>query len=65
MANGVPVLRHHDIGEAFGDAIDHRNDLLAILHGEAATRQEAVLNVDHEQGRRLIGLDRARRPKLF
>ena len=41
------------------------NDLLAVLHGEAAAGQEAVLDIDHQKRRCVIGLDRSRRPKLF
>ena len=63
--DGMPVLRHHDIGKALGDAVDHRNDLLAVLHGEAAARQEAVLDIDHQQRRCVVGLDRAAAQSCF
>ena len=59
MAGGVPVLRHHHIGKALGDAVDDGNDLLAVFHGEAAAGQETILHVDHQQRRRVIELDRA------
>jgi hypothetical protein len=60
---GVPVLRHHDIGKTLGDAIDHGNDLLAVLHRETAAGQEAILNIDDQQRRRVIDLDGSGSPK--
>ena len=64
MAGGMPVLRHHDVGEALGDTIDHGNDLLAVLNGEAAAGQETILDIDDQKRLCLIGLDRGRRPNL-
>jgi hypothetical protein len=58
MARGVPVLRHHHIGKALGDAVDDGNDLLAVFDREAAARKETVLHVDDEQRGSLIRLDR-------
>ena len=60
---GVPVLRHHHIGKALGDAVDHGNDLLAVFHGEAAAGQETILDIDHQKRRGVIGLDRSCRLK--
>src|SRR5215216_1987177 len=62
MARGVPVLRHHHIGKAFGNAVDDGNDLLAVFDREAAAGQETVLHVDDEQCGSVIWLDR-RGPK--
>jgi len=45
----MPVLRHHHIVEAFGDAVDYRNHLIAVFHRQAAAWQEAVLHVDNNQ----------------
>ena len=63
MARRVPVLRHHDVGKALGEPVDDRHDLIAVLHREAAARQEAILHVDDEQCRRIVDLDRGRRPE--
>src|SRR5258705_13906021 len=49
MARRMPVLRHHDIGEALCDPVDHRDDLLAVFNGQAAAGQETVLDIDHQQ----------------
>jgi hypothetical protein len=61
VANWVPILRHHHIFEARGDAIDDRDDLIAILHRKAASRQEAILHVDHQQHRIAARYDLLRR----
>jgi hypothetical protein len=63
MACGVPVLRHHHIGKTLGDLVDHGNDLLAVLYGEAAAGQETVLDIDHQKRRRVVRLDRCCRPQ--
>ncbi len=63
MAVGMPVLCHHHIRKTLGDAIDDGNDLLAVLHGEAAAGQEAVLHIDDQKCGSVIGLDRRRRPQ--
>jgi hypothetical protein len=63
VAGGVPVLRHHHIGKTLGDAIDDGNDLIAVFDGETAAGQEAVLDIDDDERRSLVGLDRSR-PKL-
>jgi len=60
----MPVLRHHDIGEALCDPVDHRDDLLAVLNGEAAAGQETVLDIDHQKSGSVIDLDRSCRPGL-
>jgi hypothetical protein len=46
----MPVLRHHDIGKAFRDAIDHGNDLHAVFNGQAAASQETILNINDQKG---------------
>jgi hypothetical protein len=58
----MPILRHHDIGKTLGDAVDHGNDLFAVLYGKAAAGQETVLDIDHQQRRCIVGLDRSGRP---
>ena len=58
VARGVPVLRHHHIGKALGEAVDDGNDLFAVFDREAAARQETVLHVDDDQRGCLVGLDR-------
>ena len=63
-AGRMPVLRHHDIRKALGDAIDNRNDLIAVLHRQAAAGQKTVLDVDHQQDRCIIDLDRSGCPRL-
>ena len=62
VARGVPILRHHHIGKALGDTVDDGHDLLAVLHCEAATRQEAVLHVDDDERGCVVRFDR-RGPK--
>ena len=49
MARRVPVLRQHDMAEAFRNAIDHRHDPVAFRHGQRAARTEIVLHVDDQQ----------------
>jgi hypothetical protein len=63
VARGVPVLRQHYIREPLGKAVDHRNNLITILHGKAAAGQETVLNIDDEKRRSIIDLDRSRCPQ--
>ena len=57
MVRRVPVLRHHHVGEALGDAVDHRDHLVAVFDRQTAARQEAVLHVHHDQGARCVGFD--------
>ncbi len=57
MARRVPILRQHDIGETFGQAIDERNDLLALGDRQAAAGQKAILHIDHDQDAALVDLD--------
>src|SRR5207248_2345866 len=45
----MPVLRQHDVGKARGEAVDDRNDPVALGHGERAARHEVVLHVDDDQ----------------
>jgi hypothetical protein len=45
----VPILRHHDVLEVLGDAVDDRNDLIAVFDRKAAAGQEAILHVDHNE----------------
>ena len=45
----VPILRHHDVLEVLGDAVDDRNDLIAVFDRKAAAGQETVLHVDHNE----------------
>src|SRR6266851_1562823 len=49
VALRVPVLRHHDVQEPGGEAIDDRHDLVAPGHSERATWDEAVLHVDDDE----------------
>jgi hypothetical protein len=64
MARRMPVLRHHDVGEAFCDPIDYGNDLLAVFNGQAAAGQETVLDIDHKKGGSVIDFDGSCRPSL-
>ncbi len=50
VAGGVPVLGEEDVGEAAAEAVDERDDLVAVLDGEMAAGAEVVLQVDDEQG---------------
>jgi hypothetical protein len=49
MATRVPVLRQNHMGELGGQAIDCRNYLVALRHGERTTRTEIVLNIDDNE----------------
>jgi hypothetical protein len=56
----MPVLRQHHVVEALGDSVDYRDDLIAVLHRQAAARQEAVLYVDDQQQTGRSGFDLVR-----
>jgi hypothetical protein len=64
MPRSVPVLRHHHIGKALGNAVDDGNDLFAVLYGEAAARQKTILHIDDQKRRGVIGLDRRFRANI-
>jgi hypothetical protein len=58
VAGGVPILGHHHVLELLGEPIDHRDHGVALLHGQAPAGEEAVLDVDHEEGVGPTGLGR-------
>lgn len=49
MAGGVPVLREDDVVEAWRDAMDERNDGVALGHGQGAAGAEIVLDIGDDQ----------------
>ena len=49
MAARMPVLRQHDMGELRRQAIDHRHDLVASRHRQAAAGTEVVLDIDDQE----------------
>jgi len=49
-------LSNYGVGEE--GAADDGNDLLAVLDGKAAARQETILHIDDEQRGCLVGFDR-------
>jgi hypothetical protein len=57
MLGRVPVLREDDVLEGLGDPVDQRDDLVALVDGQAAAGREAVLHVDHDQCRVRLRLD--------
>src|SRR5256885_1045948 len=66
MPRRMPVLGADHVGEALAERVDDRDDLLAVLHGEAAARQKTVLDVDDDQSALHVGLDvGARRDGTF
>ncbi len=61
VSRRVPVLGQHDMGELRRDPIDDGHDLIAVLHRQAPSGQEAVLHVDDDQHGRVVDWDVARR----
>ena len=57
MAGRVPVLGQHDIGEASAEAIDERDDRIAVGDRQRAAGHEIVLHVDDEQDVPLVDGD--------
>src|SRR5262245_24374280 len=57
VAGRMPVLGEDHVREAGGEPIDDRDDLIAVLHGQRASRREAVLDVDDEEDVLLPRLD--------
>src|ERR1041384_1874131 len=49
MVGLVPVLRGEDMFEKRHDAIDDRDDAIAVRYGEAAARHERRLHIDQAE----------------
>ncbi len=47
----MPILCQQDVFEAWRDAVDDRNHLVAAFDGKRAAGQEIVLDVDDEKDR--------------
>ena len=58
MIARMPVLGQNHMAEGVGDAVDHRNHVLAARHGKCASIAEVILHVNHQQNVAVCKLDR-------